>query len=164
MNNPTNAQAWFDLGIKQQENEHDDQAIQALLQAIKLDPSMRESYLALAVSYCNDGELKEAHGVLDTWIDIVEGRPSPVEAAAAENGLHQNGSERLTRNQRHEVLTNALMTMARRAPVGEVDADVQIALGVLFNASEEYEKAQDCFRTALQVRPEVSGGFRCGNV
>jgi peroxin-5 len=44
--------------------------------------------------------------------------------------------------------------MAQSVSAGEVDADMQIALAVLLNTIEDYEKAQDCFKTALAVRPD----------
>lgn len=127
MEDPRDARAWFSLGIRQQENERDDQAIHALLQGIRLEPALREAYLALAVSYANEGDLLEAHNVLEKWISIFQNAGEDV----ASHPLPHVG-----KMERHETLANALMEMARMAPHGDIDADIQIALGVLFNASE----------------------------
>jgi tetratricopeptide (TPR) repeat protein len=127
LDDPRDARAWFSLGIRQQENERDDQAIHALLQGIRLEPSLREAYLALAVSYANEGDLMEAHNVLEKWISIFEN-------AGEEIATH--ASPRVGKMEKHETLANTLMEMARMAPHGDIDADIQIALGVLFNASE----------------------------
>jgi peroxin-5 len=167
LDDPRDARAWFSLGIRQQENERDDQAIQALLQSIRLEPSLREAYLALSVSYANEGDLREAHNVLEKWISIF-------------HNDQEEGTEPLYATmgkiERHQALADRLMQMARIAPHGDIDADIQVALGILFNASEvsrcslmvsycftddmkrilqEYDKAQDCFRVALQARQDV---------
>ena len=61
----------------------------------------------------------------------------------------------MSSHERFAWLIECLIVMARSdVGAGEVDADIQIALAVLLNTNEEYEKAQDCFKTALAVRPE----------
>ena len=47
------------------------------------------------------------------------------------------------------------MTAARLQPSANLDPDVQTGLGVLLNLSSDFEKAPDCFRAALQMKPNV---------
>lgn len=182
IDNPDSAQAWFDLAIKQQELERDDQAIRALLQCLSLDAECKQAYLALSVSYTNEGLIREGHAVLERWVRSLPGfeeSSSPLGTPLTEQdigvdsdlGRHLSQShsptpltggssssndrtETHSKHQRHQALTQELMRLARQMPEGNIDADVQIALGVLFNASEEYDKAQDCFRAALFARQE----------
>lgn len=148
---PSNAGKWFELGVKQQENEREGMAITALHQAVQLDPSFRDAWLALAVSYTNENDRTAAFGAIEHWIETSEQYRDIVRQHKAVAG---DSSRAESTSSRHERLTELLIALARSAPAGEVDADVQIALGVLFNSSEDYDKAVDCFLSALSVRPD----------
>ena len=58
----------------------------------------------------------------------------------------------LTSSENHEALTSIYVQAAMYSGA-EVDADVQSALGVLFNINHDFQKAIDCFQTAVSVRP-----------
>jgi peroxin-5 len=120
---PSDHEAWYALGLKQQENEREDQAIRALSKVIDLDPDYRPAYLALAVSYTNEGTHQKARVMLDRWIQM------------AETGGPVTETDDLAAAFNHQQLVERLIDLARTSPE-EVDPDVQIALGVLFNSSE----------------------------
>ncbi|KZS93963.1 TPR-like protein [Sistotremastrum niveocremeum HHB9708] len=146
---PTNYKAWFELGIKQQENEREAKAIQALTRAVELEPSYLDAWVALAISHTNESDRAAACNAIEEWVsrnvvykDVVQ----QFRAARTEKPG--------TQTERHADLVECLMTMVRSVPGGEVDADTQVALAVLLNNAEDYERAQDCFRAALAVRPD----------
>lgn len=147
---PTDASKWYHLGLRQQENERETQAIAALHEALQLDPTMKDAWLALAVSYTNENEREEALEALDRWINVHTKYQSAVQS-------YMSQRSNIPEMSMHKRLANVLMAMARASaqnPEEPIDADVQVALGVLFNSSGEYDKAVDCFTTALQVSPD----------
>lgn len=154
--NPLSPQAWLNLGLKQQENEREALAIQALQRALELDSSLSQAWLALAVSYTNENVRGKAYDAIDRWVACKPEYGDLVQRYRQLNGPGGREAQEMLNSQRHAYLTGMLVEMARAgASAEQVDADVQIALGVLFNASEEYEKAADCFSAALSVRPSV---------
>jgi len=128
---PRNHEAWYNLGLKQQENEREDQAIQALLRCIDLSPSTREAYLALAVSYTNEGDYMSANRSMEQWLDLAE------ECILPQNRMTglEEGKDAAKWEIGQQKLVERLIDLARRNP-DSVDPDVQVALGVLFNSSE----------------------------
>lgn len=139
---PRDASAWLALGLKQQENEREDAAIRALNRAVQLSPETRPAWLALSVSYTNEGRDDQAHDALERWIELTRPGGLPVSESMGE-----------ARSERQERIIGRLIDIARMNP-DDLDVDVQVALGVLFNASEDYHKAEDCFVAALEARPD----------
>ena len=149
--NSTDAGAWYELGVKQQENEREHKAMQALQRATELDPTHLPAWLALAISYTNDNNRLGTYDAIYEWVSQNNKYRDAVQGFRVSN----QDTKQLSLGDRYGQLISCLITMARSDMSGDVDADIQIALAVLLNTNEEYEKAQDCFRTALQVRPEV---------
>ena len=158
---PKNAQVWYALGVKQQDSEREQQAIEALRRAVELDPEYIPTWLALGISHTNESNRAGAYGAIREW---VKRHPKFSQTTVGlssgfTNEVFEPGSERSQRAM-YEGLIACLIEIIRNAGrSGEehgIDPDVQIALAVLLNSNEEYAKATDCFLTALAVRPHVS--------
>ncbi|KAK7053457.1 hypothetical protein VNI00_004083 [Paramarasmius palmivorus] len=144
---PTNAHSWFELGVKQQENEREQKAMQALQRAVELDPTHLPSWLALAVSYTNDGYRLGTYEAVKEWVM----RNNRYKATVQEHLQRFPEPQDASVKEKFDGLVECLLAMVRQNPPAEVDADLQIALGVLFYTEEHYQKAEDCFLAALSV-------------
>ncbi|KAG0199301.1 Peroxisomal membrane signal receptor PTS1 [Mortierella sp. GBA30] len=141
----TNSRAWMMLGNVQAQNEKEEPAIRALERAVQVDANNLDAYMNLAVSYTNEGYDHQAYLTLERWLatkypDIVAANGPPAKSISSW--------------ETHGRVTDLYLQAVRNAPAGaEVDADLQVGLGVLFYGSGEYEKAVDCFVAGLKVRP-----------
>lgn len=127
----SDASAWFELGVKQQENEREKPALQALERAVELDPTHLPSWIALAVSYTNDNNRTGTVESIVQWV-----RRNDRYKSAVQHHLIQVDDPNASQTERFNHLVECLITMARSDMTGEIDADIQIALAVLFNTNE----------------------------
>lgn len=158
----TDGTAWFELGVKQQENEREQKAIQALQRAVELDPSHLPSYLALAVSYTNDSNRQGTYDAVREWVEQNDKYRSAVQQFRFQNPERADASS----SERFGRLIQCLIAMAR-SDVGEaIDADIQIALAVLLNTNEVGFRSlchkdsflTSCDRSRITRRPRIVFG------
>ncbi|KAH8990526.1 peroxisome targeting signal receptor [Lactarius akahatsu] len=140
-------EAWILLGETRNMDEREEAGMKALTEGVR---SCRRSgcrrYGDAPISYTNESLDRASHTMLMRWLcarfpDV----PVPPEAQSS-----------LTRSSwhSHNVVTDAFLTVARTQHAqGVIDPDVQLALGVLFYTNGAYDRAKDCFESALSVRP-----------
>lgn len=147
---PQSIKGWQYLGTTQADNEQEHLAITALNKCLELDPSNLSALLALAVSYTNESQQNKALDSLVTWL-----RENPRYRGIVDSSkpiLKSSVTSFMTKES-HAAVTDLYIKAAQLSP-HDLDPDVQVGLGVLFNLSSEYAKAVDCFSAALKARPE----------
>ncbi|XP_058831653.1 peroxisomal targeting signal 1 receptor [Topomyia yanbarensis] len=151
---PENPEIWELLGFSQAENEKDPNAIAALNKALSFNPNNMPVLMALAVSYTNESMQNQALKMLVKWMKCNQ----KYEALVPPEMIQPQESFLATSLMGGPSLQDVqdLFIKAVQTSPNEIDADIQEALGVLFNLSSEYDKAVDCFRAAAQVRPDSS--------
>lgn len=142
----TRADGWELLGLSRAENEQEVPAITALRESTRLQPDRASAHLALSVSFTNELQYIEAYDALEASLRTnpkYEHLPIPVLVNP------------LSMKEKQDAVQDLYIQAAQMNP-DVLDPEVQIGLGVLFNISHEYDKAADCFRAALQSRPDDS--------
>lgn len=151
---PENAEVWELLGICQAENEMDPQSISALKNSLALKPNNMRVLMALAVAYTNESLQSQALKSLTSWLHCHPKYTHLVPdhlLGSATNA--DNLASSFMRGPELKEIQHIFLEAVKQNP-NEIDAEVQEALGVLFNLSSEFDKAVDCFQAALHVRPQ----------
>jgi peroxin-5 len=146
---PEDADCWRLLGQCHAENEEEAAAIAALLKAVEFDPYNLEALLLLSVSFTNDLEQSRALNFLKAWLQHHPDYQSihlDDEVKQFEE-MYGGGGDQASA---HQLVTHLFMRASQAIPN---DADVLVALGVLYNISSEYDKAVVTFQRAVELRP-----------
>ncbi|KAJ7163573.1 hypothetical protein C8R43DRAFT_990111 [Mycena crocata] len=143
-------EAWILLGETRSMDEREEAGMRALAEGVKRGEAAGApgvGMLSLAISYTNESMDRASHSMLLRWLrSRFPAHPVSAEtiAAVATNSMWDT----------HQRLTDVFLDLARtQHSRGEMDPDVQIALGILFYTNTEYDRAKDCFESALSARP-----------
>jgi len=135
------ATVWYELGVKQQENERESKALQALQRAVELDPSHLPAWLALAISYTNDNNRQGTYDAIYEWVS----RNEKYQEAVKQFRSQHSANNHLSLAERYGQLIQCLITMAQSNLTQDIDADIQIALAILLNTNEVCLALSDVF-------------------
>ena len=146
--NAQHVDAWLKLGEVQTQNEKEIAGITALEKCLELNPENSEALMTLAISYINEGYDNAAFATLERWISTKY--PQVADKARQENP-EITDEDRFTL---HKRVTELFIKAAQLSPGhANMDPDVQMGLGVLFYANEDFDKTIDCFKAALSIKP-----------
>ena len=134
--NEANSDAWYLLGKVQAENEKEIPAIIALEKSLNLNPLNSSALLSLAVSYVNEGNTTKAHSSLHSWL---------------QQTFPELNIPTFTRNA-HDDLVEAFLKAVQKDSNSHINADLQMALGLVFYNVADYSKTIDCFTCALSTK------------
>lgn len=125
-----------------QECDKDGKAIACLIRAIEADSTNDRAHLALTVSYTNEVGREQALDTLKKWFSMnpkyahIKPVPPPYSSF----------------DEYHSAITSTFLQAAAASP-SQIDPEIQIGLGLLYNLNGDYPKAVDCFQSALVARP-----------
>ncbi|KAF8554193.1 TPR-like protein [Imleria badia] len=144
-------EAWILLGETRSMDEREEQGICALMEGVRRAEAAGADgagMLSLAISFTNESYDRASYHMLWRWLHArfpTFPIRDDVEKAVRSHSTWDS----------HDRLTDVFLELARQQyGQGVVDPDVQVGLGVLFYNKAEYDRAKDCFESALSQRPQ----------
>ncbi|KAL1700971.1 hypothetical protein EV121DRAFT_213092 [Schizophyllum commune] len=145
-----NYEAWILLGETRNMDEREEAGMRALAEGVRIAEETDQSgagMLSLAISYTNESYDRGAHAMLVRWL----------RARFPDHPIPHSTMDALRKHttwDTHQRILDVFLALARaQHAAGVMDPDVQIALGVLSYSNSDYDRAKDCFESALSARP-----------
>ncbi|XP_021956085.1 peroxisomal targeting signal 1 receptor isoform X2 [Folsomia candida] len=151
LKHPDHAESWMFLGTTQALNEQDLLSISALNKCLQLSSGNLTALMSLATSLTNESFHLQACNALKRWLKHND-RYSYIVSEELGDMLPQTTS--LLPSEELQEVQRMFMQAARINPTEGVDPDVQCGLGILFSLGTDFDKAADCFQSALGANPE----------
>ncbi|KAK0485753.1 hypothetical protein IW261DRAFT_1451818 [Armillaria novae-zelandiae] len=143
-------ETWILLGETRNMDEREEAGMRALTEGVKRAEAVGAAgagMLSLAISFTNESYERAAHTMLLRWITArYPSHHVPQDTFRATQHTAWDANSRIT-----EVFLDLARTQHNQ---GAMEAEVQIALGVLFYSTNDYDRAKDCFQSALSLRPQ----------
>jgi peroxin-5 len=163
-------EAWILLGETRNMDEREELGMRALVEGVKRAETAGAAgagqlvgqfmqhigmvlihilYQSLAISYTNESFERASYSTLLRWMRArFPSQHIPEETA---NAVRNNSTW-----DAHNRVTEIFLNLARtQHSQGILDPEVQIGLGILFYTNAEFDRAKDCFESALSTRPKV---------
>ncbi|XP_006460776.1 hypothetical protein AGABI2DRAFT_142912 [Agaricus bisporus var. bisporus H97] len=143
-------EAWVLLGETRNMDEREEAGMKALMEGVRRaerNGTPGPGMMSLAISFTNEAYDKASHSMLLRWLRAAyPNHPIPEDTLRA---MKTNSAW-----DTHSRVTDVFLAITREHhSQGIIDPDLQIGLGVLFYTNSDYERAKDCFATALGARP-----------
>lgn len=157
---PDDSVAWRYLGTTQAQNEMDKYAIVALRNCLKLNLDDQDAHIAITVSLANEVKPTLACYHLLQWLLNNDKYNQTIKVSLDEFEKIKRSEKNVDKNdyysQKYFVYVEEKFLQAARMSPNNPDPDVQSLLGVIFSIRGSYDKASDCFQSALSVKPNDS--------
>ncbi|KAJ7581007.1 hypothetical protein C8J56DRAFT_793879 [Mycena floridula] len=144
-------EAWILLGETRNMDEREDIGMRALMEGVRLAETAGSSgagMVSLAISYTNEAFERASYSTLLRWL----------RATHPEIPVSEETAQAVAKNSTWDIhgrVSELFLILARsQHSQNIVDPEVQTALGVLFYTNNEYDRATDCFSSALGAKPQ----------
>jgi Flp pilus assembly protein TadD len=142
------ARSLLDKGKELYRNDQDTEAVEALVEAVRLDPDLAEAHFRLALGYGSLGKQEEAEKefkkAVEAYKKYLAGNPDDAEAHYALGQTYAGLAQ----------FSEAIREYREATKLKEDDPDMFYDLGVAYTKLAQYDQAATAFQKSLDIDPD----------